>query len=91
MYQILQKLNFLKEIPEEHFDPHVIKVELLVGETFAASADYYKALQRFEEGQKCAKAMFEPLTEHSMISECLLHLGILRSDLGEYDLAQWLV
>ena len=80
-----------KEIPEEHFDPHIIMVELLAGEAFSASADYYKALHRFEEGQKYAKAMFEPLTEHPMIAGCLLQLGILRTDLGEYDHAQWFV
>ena len=78
-------------IPEEQFDTHIIKVELLAGEAFTASADYYNALHRFEKGQKYAKAMFEPLTEHPMMAECLLHLGILRTDLGEYDAAQWLV
>ena len=88
MWQVLQKSCILTEIPEEQFDPHVIKVELLAGEVFFASADYYNALHRFEKGQKYAKAMFEPLTEHPMIAECLLHLGILRVDLEEYDIAQ---
>ena len=60
----------------------------MAGEVFLASADYYNALHRFEKGQKYAKAMFEPLTEHPMIADCLLQLGILRVDLGEYDIAQ---
>ena len=33
-------------------------------------------------------AMFAPLTEHPRIAECLLYLGILNIDLGEYVTAQ---
>ena len=62
----------------------------MAGEAFTASADYYNALHRFEKGQTFSKEMFEPLTDHPMIAECLLHLGILRTDLGGYDIAQGL-
>ena len=60
----------------------------MAGEAFTASADYYNGRHAIERAKKFAKVMFEPLHDHPMIAECLLHEGILKMDLKEYDLAQ---
>ena len=70
------------------YDPHIINVELMAGQAYTASADYFNALHRLEKGQLYAQDMFAPLTEHPRIAECLLCLGILNIDLGEYVTAQ---
>ena len=87
----MDALDIYKEIPEEEHDPHLIKVEVMAGQAFTASANYYNALHRLEKGQKYAQEMFQPLREHPMIAEALLHLGILMIDLGEYGNAQRLM
>ena len=56
----------------------------MAGQAYTASADYFNALHRLEKGQLYAQDMFAPLTEHPRIAECLLYLGILNIDLGEY-------
>ena len=63
-------------------------MELLAGEAFTASADYYNRLHAIGKAKKFAKVMFEPLHDHPIIAECLLHEGILKMDLKEYELAQ---
>ena len=60
----------------------------MAGQAYTASADYFNALHRLEKGQLYAQDMFAPLTEHPRIAECLLYLGILNIDLGEYVTAQ---
>ena len=66
------------------YDPHIINVELMAGQAYIASANYFNALHRLEKGQLYAQDMFAPLTEHPRIAESLLCLGILNIDLGEY-------
>ena len=66
------------------YDPHIINVELMAGQAYTASANYFNALHRLEKGQLYAQDMFAPLTEHPRIAESLLCLGILNIDLGEY-------
>ena len=77
-------LDIYKEISEEEHDPHIIKVELMAGQAYIASANYYNALHRLEKGRKYAQEMFHPLKEHPLIAESLLHLGSLMIEIGDY-------
>ena len=84
-------LDIYKEIHEEEHDPNIIKVELMAGQAFIASANYYNALHRLEKGQKYAQEMFHPLKEHPLIAESLLHLGSMMIEVGDYASAKRLL